>query len=220
MNLSCMAGLALAALSVVWLGADAGSREPIKYAILNAAGNRVYTEVTIKVFDPRTERVTILCKEGIANVSLTDFPEKDRPRIKAGRKLDNPLTAGSPDSIRMPPAEAVTDHTAPGLTASDPDSMDGRIEQAVKNRARGYFKFNYTPLGTYDHTGFTVDVKPPVELAGWPGRFRVTGEATFTLHSNRKVIGGFETLGIEIVGFEADVVVQEGKIEILDFKHF
>jgi hypothetical protein len=201
-------------LFFVGMACAAESQEAgLHYESLLTGTRQRYNDVRVRAFDPRTGRVTILCREGLANVALEDFPEKDRPLILAGRRLDNRVAASTPGSLRVVVRERMVDVSATG-TATDPESIEGRIEKAVQNRARGYFKFNYAPKGTFHHCRFEILGKPPVEIAGWAGRYLVEGEVVYSLFESHG-----ENIGTEIVGWEAVVQSREGEIEILEFRN-
>ncbi|WP_404421386.1 hypothetical protein [Nibricoccus sp. IMCC34717] len=209
----CRRGIAVT-LFVTGFGLVAAfADEALRYELIVTSSRQRFTDVQVRAFDPRTGRVTILCREGMANLSLEDFPEEDRVRIREGRRLDNRLTAGSPQSLRVVVKERIAEGLDAG-TATDPGSLEGRVEKAVRSRAQGYFKFSYTPKGMFHHCTFEVSSKPPVEIAGWTGRYLAEGDATYTFFSANGQISG-----TEIVGWEADVQVRDGEVTILDFKN-
>lgn len=208
----------------------------LPYASLALKNGRNLDEVTIKSYDHESGKVTLTAGRSLHSVQIELLPDEVAARVialvpeenkalareeKAGRKQEKRQRESTQqERLRQARVDRQRDAGERKQALQDQAEAQARAQwmttakQLARDKADHYFRYEYQPgSGSSVVIRQGVTLREPEEVAGWPGRCRVSGNVGLQFYDSRG--SSFSTTVREF-----EVIIQKndrGIQEVVDF---
>ncbi len=208
----------------------------LPYASLALKNGRTLTDVTIKSFDHENGKVVVMAGRTLHSLQIEMLPDEVAAKVialvpeeskalareeKAGRKQEQRAQGETKRQLkrqtreeRQMDTEARRQANRDNAEAQARARLVARTKQLAREKADHYFRYEYKPgSGSSVVIRQGVTLGEPEEVAGWPGRCRVSGNVGLQFYDSRG--SSFSTTVRE---FEVTVQKNDrGVEEVVDF---